>query len=107
MAAHESLVFVMVDTSMVFAHVCKRKGADADMLGTLMEDIEVLGHIQIVFKWDQENSVKAVQRERELAVRRPEMKLKKQSKVSFIGTRHSGKRSAARDWVDEGAERRT
>ena len=54
---------------MVFAHVCKRKGADPDILDTLMEDIEVLGHRQIVFKSDQQNPVKAVQRE--LAARRP------------------------------------
>ena len=41
---------MMVDpeTSMVFAHVCQRKGADPDNLATLMEDIEVLGHRQIV-----------------------------------------------------------
>ena len=56
---------------MVFAHVCKRNGADRDILETLMEDIEVLGHMQIVFKSDQANPVKAVQRE--LAARRREM----------------------------------
>ena len=65
MATHESPVQVMVDTetSMVFAHVCKRKGAGPDFLETLMDDIEVLRHRQIVFKSDQENPVKAVQRE--------------------------------------------
>ena len=41
-------VLVVVERSMVFAHVCKRKGADPDILETLMEDIEVLGHRQIV-----------------------------------------------------------
>ena len=29
---------------MVFAHACKRKGADPDILETLMGYIEVLGH---------------------------------------------------------------
>ena len=42
MAALDSLVLVVVDTetSTVFAHACKMKGADADILDTLMEDIE-------------------------------------------------------------------
>ena len=41
MAAHESPVLVMMDTetSMVFARVCKRKGADPDISATHMEDI--------------------------------------------------------------------
>ena len=65
MAAHESPVLMMVDTetSMVFAHVCKRKGADPDIVKTLMEDIEELGHRQIVFKNDHENPVEAAARQ--------------------------------------------
>ena len=54
--AHEPPVLVMVETEQ-----------------TLMEDIEVLDHRQIVFKRGQENPVKPVQKE--LAVRRPEMML--------------------------------
>ena len=75
MAAHESPVLVMVDTETckVFAHVCKAKGADPDILEALMEDIEVLCQRQVLLNGDQENPVKAVQRE--LAARRPEMKL--------------------------------
>ena len=62
-AAADCSVLVCVDTetSMVFAHVCKRKGADPDILETLMKDIEVLGHRQIEFQSGQES-------------RRPEMK---------------------------------
>ena len=54
MAANESRVLLMVDTetSMVFAHVCKRKGADPHIFEALVLDIEV-----------QENPVKAAQRE--------------------------------------------
>ena len=39
MAAHESVVLVMVDTrtSVVFAHVFQRNGADPDIVETLME----------------------------------------------------------------------
>ena len=64
MAAHEPLVLVVVDTEtiMVFAHVCKRKEADPDILETLMEDVEALGHKQVVFSSDEENPVKAAQR---------------------------------------------
>ena len=50
-----------------------RKRVEPDVLETLMEYIEVSGHKQIVFKSDQQNPVNSVQRE--LAVRRPEMKL--------------------------------
>ena len=57
---------------------CKRKGAEKDILATLMEDIEVLGHRHVVFKSDQENPVEANQRE--LAARRPEMKLENSPK---------------------------
>ena len=76
----ESPVLVMVDTytGMVFAHVVKRKGADPDVIEMVISDLEVLGHRQIVFKSDQENPVKAVQRE--LAARRPEMKLENSPK---------------------------
>ena len=75
MAANESPMLVTVDaeTSMAFAHVWKREGADPDVPHTLVEEIEVSGHRQRVFKSDQENPVKAVQRE--LEARRPEMKL--------------------------------
>ena len=54
MAAHESRVLVKVDTemSMVFACVWEKKRADPDILETFMEDIEVLGHRQIMFKSD-------------------------------------------------------
>ena len=38
------LVMVDIEANMVFAHVCKRKGADPDILETMMEDIEVSGH---------------------------------------------------------------
>ena len=74
-AANESPVVVIVDfeTDMVFAHVCRKKGSDADVLETMMADIEVLGHRQIVFKSDQETSITALQRE--LAARRLEMRL--------------------------------
>ena len=63
---------VGIATSMVFAHFCKRKGADPDIVETEMEDIEVLGRRQIVFRSGQDNPGKAVQRE--VAARRPEMK---------------------------------
>ena len=43
------------ETSMVFPHVCWRKGGDPDILETLVEDIEVLGYRQIVFRSDHEN----------------------------------------------------
>ena len=107
MADHESpvLVIVYTETGMVFANVCKRKGADPDILKTLMEDIEVLGQRQIVFKSDQENLAKAVQRE--LAARRPEMKLENSPKYHSAAKRHGGKCSAASDWVDESADGRT
>ena len=44
MAAHEPPVLVMVDTdtSMVFATVCKRNGADPNIMEKRMEDIQVL-----------------------------------------------------------------
>ena len=61
------------ETDMVFAHVCRKKGSDADVLEAMMADIEVLGHRQIVFKGDQETSITALQRE--LAARRLEMRL--------------------------------
>lgn len=38
-------------------------------MNIIMEDLEVLGHREIVFKGDQEASIKAIQRE--LASRRP------------------------------------
>ena len=38
----------------------REKDHDPDILETLMEDIEVLGHRQIVFKSDQENPVESV-----------------------------------------------
>ena len=72
----------MVDAeiSMVFGHVCRRNGADPgictlqtliwkrrgaypDILESLVEDIEVLSHRQVVFKSGKENPVKAAQRE--------------------------------------------
>ena len=79
-AANESPVLVMVDTDtgMVFAHVVKRKGADPEVLEMILADIEVLGHRRIIFKSDQENPAKALQRE--LAARRPEMKLENSPK---------------------------
>ena len=45
MAAHESPVLVAVDTetSVLFLHARKRKGADTDILEMLTENIEVLG----------------------------------------------------------------
>ena len=89
---------------MVFARVCIRKGADPDTMETLMEYTKVLGHRQIVFKSDQENPVKAVQRACSSATRDESGE---EPKVSFSSKRHGGKRSAARDWVDLGAERRT
>ena len=46
-----------------FARVYMRRGVEPDVLETLMEYIEVSGHRQIVFKSDQKNPVKAVQRE--------------------------------------------
>ena len=73
MTANESLVLVETDTNMVSAHVRKRKGAELDILETLMEDTEVLGQRQAVFKSDQENPVEAIKRE--LAARRPVMTL--------------------------------
>ena len=63
-AENESPVLVNVyttETSMVFAHVCNSKGADPDILETLMEGVEELSHNQIVFTSDQENPVKTVQ----------------------------------------------
>ena len=51
------------------SHKCAKKATD--MLETTMEEIEVLGLRQIVFKSDQENPAKAVRRE--LAGPRPEM----------------------------------
>ena len=67
---HGSPVLIMVDTEtgMVFADVCKRKGADP-----MMKNIEVLGHRQIVFKSDS-------QAQREFAARQPEMMLKNSPK---------------------------
>ena len=76
----ESPVLVMVDvsTGMVFANVVRRKGPDPDVIEQVMSDIEVLGHRQIIFKSDQENPAKALQRE--IAARRPEMKLENSPK---------------------------
>ena len=50
--------------------VCEKQGADPDILETLMEDMEVLDHRQIVFMSDQENPVKAVQRALQLGNQR-------------------------------------
>ena len=52
----------------------------------------------------QERPVKAAQRE--LAARRPELKLEKRPKVPFGSICRGGKRGTARDWIDPGAERR-
>ena len=91
MGANESPVLVMVDTetSMVFAHVCKRTGAGPDILETLMEDIDVLGHRQIVFKSDQGNPVTAVQRSRASTTGN---EVGKRSKVPLDSKRHCGER---------------
>ena len=89
MAAHKSPVLVMADTetSVVFAHACKRKGADPSILETPVKDIEVLDHRQIVFKSHQENPVRAVQKE--LAARRPEVKV--QPKAPFGSKWYGGR----------------
>ena len=63
----------MIHRREMAANVCKRKGADPDTLETMMEDIEVLGHRQIVFKSDHENLVKE-------AARRADMKLENSPK---------------------------
>ena len=74
---------VDTETSMVFAHVCKRKGGDPDIFATLVEDIEVLGHRQIVRVQERPRG------------------------STQGGKRHGGQRSAARDRFDHGAEGRT
>ena len=91
-ASHESPPPVMVDTetSTVFDHACRRKGADPDILDKLIEDIEVLGHKQIVFKSDQENPVQS-----ELAPLRQEMQLENSLKYH----------SAANDSVENTVQR--
>ena len=45
----------------------QEEGADPDILETLMEDMEVMGRLHLVFKSDQEYPATAVQRERERA----------------------------------------
>ena len=44
--SNESQVLAMIDseTSVVFAHVCRKEGFDADALEAMMGDIEVLGY---------------------------------------------------------------
>ena len=65
-------------------------------------------HRQVMFKSDKENPVKVAQRE--LAARpkkkvhgKPDGKTPME-KAQDDSKRHGGKRGAARDWVDQGAE---
>ena len=60
---------------MVFAHVCQKKRS---VPTSLMGNLVVVCHRQVVFKRDQENPVKAAQRK--FAARRPEMKLDNSTK---------------------------
>ena len=83
MADFGSPVLVRVDTetSMVFAHVCKRNGADPDILETLMEDIER----------PRESSQGSSERACSSATRD---ETGKQPKVSFSSKRHGGLKDA-------------
>ena len=67
-----------------------RKGADPVILETLMEDIEVLDHRQIVSKSDQENPVKAVSSTRVCSSASTD-EIGEQSKASSSGKRHGTK----------------
>ena len=101
----------------------QEEGADPDILETLMEDMEVLGRLQLVFKSDQEYPATAVQRERELACssttgnevgrlvlldcKEGTRRLRRNAYQTSKGsTWHGGERGTSRDRIDQGADGR-
>ena len=96
----------------------QEEGADPDILETLMEDMEVMGRLHLVFKSDQEYPATAVQRERELAcsstTRNEVGKLvlldckegPRRLRRNAHQTSHGGERGTSRDRIDQGADGR-